>query len=278
MTLLHLWQQLLSSINRVQKRLQSADMDFHNAAIDIQSLQDELGRIRETLCYESIAFGKRKCEEWGVEIDKRIRRKKRLAGEISRDSGLTAEEELVRVIKSAMDRLQLEMTTRFKRLTDMNDKFGFLLSFQKLFGTENMPDSVLQSCIKMEKFYGSDVSGKELFCEICDCRMLLNLRKDIMPKTPLELLKFLISYGDDVFPNFRIALQLLLTVCTSIASCERSFSKLKLVLSYLRATMTQQRLNDLALLSIERDIFNSLDFDDIIDKFAMQKARKIDLL
>ena len=62
-------------------------------------------------------------------------------------------------------------------------------------------------------------------------------RNEVMPKTPLDLLGFIVLYGDDVFPNLRISLQILLTIAVSIASCERSFSKLKLILSYLRASM-----------------------------------------
>jgi len=53
----------------------------------------------------------------------------------------------------------------------------------------------------------------------------------------------------------------MLTMDVSIASCERSFSKLKLVLSYLRASMTrisQVRLCDLTLISIERGILCDL--------------------
>jgi len=47
----------------------------------------------------------------------------------------------------------------------------------------------------------------------------------------------------------------MLTIPISIASAERSFSKLKLIKSYLRSTMSQQRLKGLALLSIEKDFF-----------------------
>ncbi|KAH3773132.1 hypothetical protein DPMN_174486 [Dreissena polymorpha] len=72
--------------------------------------------------------------------------------------------------------------------------------------------------------------------------MLLTTRGDSLPSTPLELIYFIVSYGDDVCPNLRIALQILLTIAVSIASCERSFSKLKLILSYLRASMGQDRL------------------------------------
>ena len=41
--------------------------------------------------------------------------------------------------------------------------------------------------------------------------------------------------------------------------------------------MGQQRLVDLAILSIERETLESTDFGDIIDKFASAKARKIKL-
>ena len=104
--------------------------------------------------------------------------------------------------------------------------------------------------------------------------MLLKLRD--LPKKTVDLLKFIIEYGEDAFPNLRIALTMLLTIATSIASCERSFSKLKLILTYLRSTMRQERLSALALLSIESERLCSLDLDAIIDEFAAKKARKVD--
>ena len=44
-----------------------------------------------------------------------------------------------------------------------------------------------------------------------------------------------------------------LTTGISVASCERSFSKLKLIKNYLRSTMSDARLTNLAILSIERE-------------------------
>ena len=96
-----------------------------------------------------------------------------------------------------------------------------------------------------------------------------------LPSTTEELLKATIQYGKDVFPNLRTALQILLTVSVSVASCERSFSKLKLIKTYLRSTMTQERPTNLAILSIEKTTFESISYDEIIDEFAERKARKI---
>ena len=79
-------------------------------------------------------------------------------------------------------------------------------------------------------------------------------------------------------PNLRIALQILLTIAVSIASCESSFSKLKFILSFLRSAAEQDRLSSLAILSVERETLDCIDFDDVIDQFSSVKARKINLL
>ena len=57
---------------------------------------------------------------------------------------------------------------------------------------------------------------------------------------------------------------------------EISFSKLKLIKSYLRSTMSQERLSGLAILSIEKEMLEKLEYKILINQFASQKARKID--
>ena len=61
----------------------------------------------------------------------------------------------------------------------------------------------------------------------------------------------------------------------TVASAERSFSKLKLIKNYLRSNMGQERLVDLAILGIESDLAKSIDFDRIINSFAAEKARHV---
>ena len=78
------------------------------------------------------------------------------------------------------------------------------------------------------------------------------------------------------FPNLVKLLQLVLTIVVSTAACEQSFSALKRIKTYLRSTMSEQRLNDIALLSIEKKEVESLLFYDIIDRFAaVDKNRRI---
>lgn len=56
-----------------------------------------------------------------------------------------------------------------------------------------------------------------------------------------------------------IALRILLTIPVTVASGERSFSKLKLIKTYVRSNMGDERLSSLAILSIENYIAENLD-------------------
>ena len=79
----------------------------------------------------------------------------------------------------------------------------------------------------------------------------------------------------ETYPNVEIALRLFLTLAVTSASCERSFSKLKIIKNYLRSTMGQERVTDLGIIAIEREFARSLDFADLIEDFASKQARKV---
>jgi hypothetical protein len=67
-------------------------------------------------------------------------------------------------------------------------------------------------------------------------------------KNPGALLIHLIAFKD-TFPNILIALRIYMTLPSSNASGERSFSCLRRVKNYLRSTLGQDRLDALAILS-----------------------------
>ena len=75
------------------------------------------------------------------------------------------------------------------------------------------------------------------------------------------------------YPTLFNLYKIILTIGVSSAECERSFSTLKRVKSYLRSTMTEQRLTDISVLSIEREISKSLSLDDVLTNFATANRR-----
>ena len=84
----------------------------------------------------------------------------------------------------------------------------------------------------------------------------------------------IVKWGfEESFPEIPIIQRTFLTTCVSIAACERSFSKLKLIKTYVRSTTSHSRLSNLAILSIERELAESIDFKAVTDGFGSQVLR-----
>ena len=80
------------------------------------------------------------------------------------------------------------------------------------------------------------------------------------PNTLEQMCELFVSTGlDTASPNISILLKVSVILPVSNAGVERSFSRLKLIKTYLRSTMSQERLSNLSLLSIE--LVDSLKYD-----------------
>lgn len=69
--------------------------------------------------------------------------------------------------------------------------------------------------------------------------------------------------------------RLLLTIPCSSAEAERSFSSLRRLKTYLRNSMSQQRLNHLAVLHVHRDRQDSIDIDVIAREFVAKSENRL---
>jgi hypothetical protein len=97
----------------------------------------------------------------------------------------------------------------------------------------------------------------------------------IFPKTILEMSIYIRKHKlVEVYLYIDIALRIILCIPSTNCSAERSFSTLNRVKSYLRSTMSEERLNSLAILNIESDLTKKLDYKDVIEEFAHKKSRK----
>ena len=96
-------------------------------------------------------------------------------------------------------------------------------------------------------------------------------------KSDKEMTSFLIVENASLattYPDVYTAYRMYMTVSVTVATAERSFSKLKLIKNFLRNFMSQERLKSLALLSIENERAKNLDFRKVIQQFASSKARR----
>lgn len=68
------------------------------------------------------------------------------------------------------------------------------------------------------------------------------------------------------------------TLPISSATCERSFSALRKIQTWLRVSTGQERLTDLSILYIEKDLTNIINKSKVIETFAETSDRRIMLL
>ena len=173
---------------------------------------------------------------------------------------------------SSLDRVIQEIHLKFQQLRDLAEKYVFLTP------THLLDD---QYECQLTQIDHDDFDKDEFLLERKRLQHFIVVatsqgQTNMWKEGPLELSQFIHKYdfGNSV-PNLVVMLRIFLTIAISVATCERSFSKLKLIKNYLRSTMSNLRLRNLAMLSIERQLTDEIDFDNFIDDFANRKARKV---
>jgi len=83
--------------------------------------------------------------------------------------------------------------------------------------------------------YEHDIDGPELFLEIEKFKFQASkLMCSFQSAAQLDLLKYIHHYTlQDFYPNLEVALRIFLTILVTTATCERSFSKLKIIKTIL---------------------------------------------
>jgi hypothetical protein len=148
---------------------------------------------------------------------------------------------------------------------------GFLLSSSKL---RSLNDRELKECCT--KFANTFSHDGSCDVELNDLISKLNILKFTLSNGILSAMEIFEHIRDvDCYPNASIAYRILFILLVTIASAERSFSKLKLLKNYLRSIMSQERLNGLATLCIEKKLLDDTDISSIIDDFVSKMLEEI---
>ena len=69
-------------------------------------------------------------------------------------------------------------------------------------------------------------------------------------------------------------LRIYLTIPVTTATAERSFSALRRIKTYLRSTMSEERLNKIMLLHVHKDLCDSTDLSKIAQMFVSCNSRR----
>ena len=102
-----------------------------------------------------------------------------------------------------------------------------------------------------------------------ECRLLKILFSQFHPDvTSLANLGSYLLVRQPAHPTVSELVRIALTIAVTSTESERSFSTMKRIKTRLRTRMTEDRLSDLSILSIDNEIAQELQDDSIIDEFA----------
>jgi len=273
--LLCVWENILRSIQPVSKCLQSKDINIQNACNLLKQTICTFEDLRENyeLILNTATF---LCGKWNIStnfVNKRSRFAKLHYDEIDGDRRLNVTEDnfKINIFLPIIDTALRQLRYRFNGLNEVVKTFEFLYpctlkNYEESIIIKHSYDFILK--------YKSDISS-DFTRQILSIKTLLG-SEHVNIK---DLLYFIIMNDMAcIFPDVLAACIIFLTIPVTVASAERSFSKLKLLKNYLRNSTSQERLSNIAILNIERSRTTELDIDKIINNFANSKARKKNFL
>ena len=170
------------------------------------------------------------------------------------------------------------------QLQELNDRFTevnteLLLCIACLCPDDSFHAFDMGKLIKLAKYYPNDFSAAELeFLK----DQLENYIADVQQSADFAYLKGINALAQkmvetrkiDVHPLVYRLITLALILPVATATVERVFSAMNIIKNRLRNRMGDQWMNDNLLVYVERDIFNSLSNEIIMQRFQGMKTRR----
>lgn len=234
---MHVWARILIAIDRINQSLQLKNITVDSGAKMIHGLTQQIQNFRDENFENVFHKAQKISEKIGIECD--FVDKKRRAKKQDISDNMTPKENFKIKIFEVIDTLITHFQWRFKTLNDVAADFSFLsiLSLKNII-IENLKKQAADLALN----YENDINKVEFLNELKTLKFQADtFFADFESTSFLDLLQALHQFSlVETCPNVEIALRIFLTLPVTVASCERSFSKLKLIKTYLRSSMGQQ--------------------------------------
>lgn len=260
--------ELFDRIEILNKELQKSDLCVIESYEKIEAVTDTLNASRDSkfeIIWEKSVETVKNFDLEEPKIPRQRNIPKRFETSTNENHKFKTPQEYYRKLYfEVFDQLIVSLKTRFE-----NDSARFFKLLEKFaIGQPVNVDSIIE-------FYKFDFDKERL---LSDREMFLQLlkRQNEGANNLREVADFLKKYewSRGLIPEFVRFVRLLITIPGSSCSNERSFSILRRLKNYLRSTMLQDRLNNIAILNVYTDMTEKLDLEELMDKFILKNAKR----
>ena len=267
---------ILEIVNIPSKAMQCNTIDLISAHKLLQKAAQNIAELRtsfDAVMNEASSI----LSQWGLPrqfSNKRAKKTKTFFDELSKGLALSdpVKRFRVTVFLPLMDIVSRQLINRFEGMN------ALVMAYQVL--EPSFPSSASHFNIKEEakKFFDKFADNVSPLFPSQMLSITTSFKEKIAHlKSAKKMASFLIIENASLatsYPDVCTAYMMYLTVPVTVATAERSFSKLKLIKNFLRSSKSQERLSGLSLLSIEHERAKTLDFRKAIKHFASAKARR----
>lgn len=257
----------LSVLKPLSVKLQKRDIDVFQAYNHIKDFKSELQDIRgdiEKFCTDWYSMATTTARKADIEPTM-----PRVVGRQQHRSNVEAEtpkDYYKRALTiPLLDHLISEMDTYFDPNNDAVMSSLLCVLPALLVSREGNP---VQAALQ---YYEDDLPSPQVFdVELFRWRRKWLSADQDLPSSAIQALE---ECDKEFFPNIHTLLRILCTLPITSVECERSFSTLRRLKTYLRATMTSERESGLALMNIHYN--RKIDISNTIDIFARKHPRRL---
>lgn len=265
-----LWKDIMEQFHKTNTSLQTAGIPLHSVVKMYNSLVKYVEGARTKFDeYEQNAKHLARNDYYRRDFKRNICCKRNVDDSSSPAVVFSPREEFkISTYLVVVDKLLVALNRRKEAYEIVHDKYDFLTQLTKIDDV-----TVRHKARHLIACFPSDLEAdsQEEFVQMKHFAESLFMS----PPSALQLLQSIkANRVESTFANVAIALRLYLCLLCTNCEGERSFSLMARVKNFLRSTMCQERLNSLAILSIESELARSMSYDDVIDNFAELKSRQ----
>lgn len=268
--------EVMQKVQLLSKLMQSSDVDLETVSLKLKQVKTDFIDLRKHF-NEVVSNAKVLAQEWKIDTTLKSHRQnvaKRFFDEIASDTVFSSELQKfkITVFYASLDIIIAQISNRFTSFENTVQPFMFL---NPIYLSNVTKEDLTENCAKLVNKYENDLSF-DLENEIKQFQSLFS--NDIKKLASIwELCEFIFNKNCLLcsnLPNLCTALQLFITMPVTSASAERSFSKLKLIKTFLRNTIGESRLSNLAIIGIEAQKARNLNIENLVDTFIKTKKRR----